>query len=1394
MTQLCFRMNGFKKQELALHNHRNVSATSLWVLTLAALALASTGVQAQSTSFGSVAVDVTSAQQSVTITAQVAGTVNTVEVLTLGVSGLDFAPGAGATTCASATLAAGATCTESVTFTPAYAGLRMGAVVLVGSGNQVLGTAYLSGTGTAGLGVLVTGNILPVAGDGVYEGPVLDGLLATSASLNHPSAVTLDGAGNMYIADRYHNRIRKVVESTGIISTLAGNGDAAYAGDGLASTNSAVSVNTPWGVALDGAGNVYIADTGNNVVRRIAAANGIITTVAGNGSPGSGGDTGPATSASLNQPQGVSVDLSGNLYIADTFNHRIRKVNAVTGIITTVAGTGYTNPLTGLGGYSGDGGLATSAELNFPFAVAFDAAGNMYIPDSANNVVRMVNNSNIISTFAGTGAGGDTGDGGAATAATLFSPSGVIADAAGNVYIADTQNAGIRKVSPTTGFIFTIAKNNVGEYVYNGGGPYAISIYGPIGLYLDGSGDLFFADSLNMRIREILSNFAILDFTAKPVRQGDQSATQTQTIENDGNAPLDLTAITVQTNAALDASATTCATGSTLLDVSSDCEIGAIFAPTVEGDPLFGNIVVAGNSVNSPLDIELIGNATLVTSTTTTLVSNPDPSAFGTSASFTATVSTGAGTGNLTGTVSFLDGATVLASKVLVGPSFTSGNTTTVTASFSTAALAVGLHSITASYSNTLDPTHFPSTSAILIQTVLESTGTTLVSSANPSGVGQSVTFTATVGALASGSVLPSGSVTFADGSTTLNVATLSVGGIAAYTTAALANGLHSITATYSGDPAAQISVSVSNIVNQDVLVPSLAVVTSTPNPSFYGNPVIFSATVTSSSVEAPTGVVEILDGGKQIGSANLVGSTGAGTFASSSLAVGSHIITAAYMGDVNNRAFTSAAITQVVNQAQTSTAVAASPNPEIAGTPVAITATVRPVQGVSTPSGNVTFTDTFNGAPVALGSAAVGAAGTAVLNPTLAIGSHLIVASYTGNVDDTASASAPLTLTVVIATTSTALASAPNPSITLSAVIFTATLTGNGGMPTGSITFLADGISIGSSTLNSKGVATLSNSALKAGTHSITASYAGDTNDQASTSPAISQVVGTIPTVTALGAASTSGPNAVVLLLATVDGTSGPTPTGTVTFSAGTTTIGSAVLNSTAVATLQPNLAPGTTSIVASYGGDALHSSSKSKTVSVSSTPTSFTVIVNPPSVTMATTQNAMITVNLASVAGFTDTIGLGCASLPAGVTCHFSSPSVSLAANSTKTAQLTIDTDNPLTGGASAMNSPSGAMNHRSGAMSTRPGNQSALLAGLLLPLSVFFGCLFARFRKRHFKGLTTLLLLCLAGAAMLLTGCTGYSQASAKPGTYVIQVNGTGVNSNITQYQNVTLNITK
>jgi hypothetical protein len=370
----------------------------------------------------------------------------------------------------------------------------------------------------------------------------------------------------------------------------------------------------------------------------------------------------------------------------------------------------------------------------------------------------------------------------------------------------------------------------------------------------------------------------------------------------------------------------------------------------------------------------------------------------------------------------------------------------------------------------------------------------------------------------------------------------------------------------------------------------------------------------------------------------------------------------------------------------------------------------------------------------------------------------------------------------VQIATTATTLTVSPNPAIVQSPASFVVKVTGNGGVPAGSITFSADGASIGTAALDATGTATLAYSALSPGTHSITASYAGDANDSASASPAVSLVVITIPTATALGASSTdSGTSSQATLVATVVGATGPTPTGTVTFNNGTTQIGAATLNSSGVATLIPNLPTGTYNIVAVYSGDTLHSPSTSQPVAISGTPTGFNLTVNPSSVSMAAGQNATVAVTLSSIGGYADAnIGFGCASLPAAVNCHFSSISVGLAANGAQTVQLTIDTNNPLSGGTTAMNA--------------HPANRSASLAGLFLPFSLCFGWIFWRFRKLNPSALTAVLVLLLSSAAMLVNGCSGFSQATAAPGAYTIQVTATGTNSDVIHYANVALSITK
>ena len=323
-----------------------------------------------------------------------------------------------------------------------------------------------------------------------------DGGAATSAMLNAPYGVAVDGAGNLYIAEDGNDRIRKVDASTGIISTIAGSGLYGPSGDGGAATSATLFV--PRGVAVDGAGNIYIVETGSYRIRKVDASTGIISTIAGTGTRGFSGDGGAATSALLDYPYGVAVDSAGNIYIADTFNYRIRKVDASTGIISTIAGTGSYR----IGG-GGDGGLATSASFSVPTGVALDGAGNIYVADADSGLIRKVDASTgIISTIAGSGLYGSSGDGGAATLASLSTPEGIAVDGAGNIYIAD-ENDRIRKVDASTGIISTIAGSGIRGFSGDGGAATSASLNDPKGVAVDGAGNIYIADTENHRIRRV---------------------------------------------------------------------------------------------------------------------------------------------------------------------------------------------------------------------------------------------------------------------------------------------------------------------------------------------------------------------------------------------------------------------------------------------------------------------------------------------------------------------------------------------------------------------------------------------------------------------------------------------------------------------------------------------------------------------------------------------------------------------------------------------------------------------------------------------------------------------------------------------------------------------------
>jgi hypothetical protein len=325
-----------------------------------------------------------------------------------------------------------------------------------------------------------------------------DGGPATAAALTNPSDIAVDAAGNVYIADPGANRVRKV-DSRGVITTIAGNGNAGFGGDGGPSSSS--QLNAPWGVFVDAAGNVYIADTGNNRIRKVNVA-GLITTIAGSGAAGPAGDGGPAVSAQLDAPRDVAIDVVGNMYIADQGNSRVRRVNA-SGTISTFAGTGIAS-------LSGDGGQAALAAVNHPMAVAVDRAGNVYISDTGNRIVRRVNASGIITTFAGTGRRGYSGDGGPATDAQTTAPHGLAADAAGNLLFADTGNNQIRKVD-TRGIIVRVAGTARG--MSGDGGPaVAAQLAHPRSLAFDGAGNLYISDWNNNRIRKVSRSGTITTF------------------------------------------------------------------------------------------------------------------------------------------------------------------------------------------------------------------------------------------------------------------------------------------------------------------------------------------------------------------------------------------------------------------------------------------------------------------------------------------------------------------------------------------------------------------------------------------------------------------------------------------------------------------------------------------------------------------------------------------------------------------------------------------------------------------------------------------------------------------------------------------------------------------
>jgi sugar lactone lactonase YvrE len=383
-----------------------------------------------------------------------------------------------------------------------------------------------------------TGVISTVTGTGtcVYSG---DGGTAASANVSQPQGVAADSSGNIFIADTGNCAIRRISASTGIISTVAGTGTCGYSGDGGLATSA--TVNAPYGVAVDRSANIFIADTSNCVIRKVTSSNIQISTVAGDHSLGCGysGDGTSATSAQINQPYSIAVDNAGDIFIADYANSVIREVSASSGGISTFAGVAVPDPnhpghMTGLPAYSGDSYVATDAELGFlnatPYGsgMATDPSGNIFIADAANHAIRKVSASTgTITTVAGNGLIGHSGDGGPAASAQLFYPRDVTVDGSGNIFIMDSGNCVVRKISVSTGAISTVAgtpPDSVGNYYcgFSGdGGPatsaqlYPIDLMIPAGgVAVDNSGNIFIADTGNGVIREVSASTGIITTVA----------------------------------------------------------------------------------------------------------------------------------------------------------------------------------------------------------------------------------------------------------------------------------------------------------------------------------------------------------------------------------------------------------------------------------------------------------------------------------------------------------------------------------------------------------------------------------------------------------------------------------------------------------------------------------------------------------------------------------------------------------------------------------------------------------------------------------------------------------------------------------------------------------------
>jgi large repetitive protein len=1301
--------------------------------------------------------------ESIGVTIQSAGNLATVRVVTQGAVNLDFS-GSGGGSCIAASYVQGQICVVSVIFTPKYPGVRSGAVQLIADDGHVMAMQYLSAIGTGGLSVMVPGQISTVVGDGCLSDnacPSSGGTPATQSALKLPLGEVTDAAGNLYVSDTSGNRIRKI-DLAGNITTIANNsGVVGDAGDNGSATFA--QINQPSAIAIDGAGNIVFADTGNNAIRKIDAVTGNISTIAGTlGNSGYAGDGLAATAALLSSPQGLSYNASGDLFIADTGNNRIRKIDASSQLITTVAGNGGA-------GFFGDGGAAISAQFNQPWGLTVAISGDIYVADFANNRVRKIAAiTGIVTTVAGDGSSGYTGDLGTATSAKLNSPAGLVTDPAGNLYIADSENNVIRKVNGGTGVITTVAGNGTALFSGDGFSAALAGLYKPYSIYMDGAGNLFIADRLDLRIREISGATGSLQFPT--MKEGKVSAPIAQKLENDGNAPLSLLDISAEPAtqyAALDLNptdpiTTTCSALSPL-KVDDSCVLGVEFTPVTVGAPGTGLLSVTSDAGNSPTSVDLSATVLSVDPSSTTVTSSLNPAGVGFAVTFVAHI---ASPNQVSGTVQFFDGSDLIGAPQPVN---SSSNTAMITTSFT----VLQSHSITAVYSgDNLNAASSPNHP--LIEIIEQATSLNVIPSADPAAEFAQVTFAATV---AGWTIPPVGVISFSDGSTPLGVANLNSSGAASFIMPLLPVGTHNITATFAGD--ANDFTSSYSFVQTISLAPTSTILSTSTAVAQFGTPITLTATVTGVSASIPTGVVNFMDGTVVLASSPLNGA-GVAVYVNSTLTSGTHTITAIYQGDVNYAISTSTQIiTETIAQTPTATVLSSSATSSLSGRPVVLTASVTAAGGTP-PTGTVAFVN--GNIPLGTVNLSHGLAFLSVSN--LGVGTNNVVAIYSGDSNDIGSRSQPLSIVVLQTPTSTVVSSSQSPLPTLTPVTISAAVTNGGSIPpTGPVTFSEDSVSIGVGTLDASGIATISIPSLPAGSHTFTASYAGDVQDIASTSAPFVLVVQPRSTTDVLTTSATSLSGGQQLTLISVIHPAGNAPstgpTGTVTFLSGTITLATTPVDKTGVATVTVILSGSSATILSSYSGDANYAPSSSTPAQVTIGPApNFSLQATPSTWQMQTKQHNTITLTLTSVKDFTDTFSLGCLGLPQNATCTFSKDQMELPAGSVQTLTVTVDTNSVLLSAVQAR-------------LERRSGSNSIALA-CSLPGIFALGFLALRARRSGFT--QSLIVVCgLCVVALGLSGCGSIQSNGTPPGTYNFVVNAKG-RTGVSQFVDMTMTITK